>query len=334
MSLPLADELLLHLATSDRRAAEEHCGALVRAGLTLERVVDDGLAPAMDQVGALWEAGVWSVVDEHLATAAAEAALSAAALEGPAPRDRGPVVVGCVEGDWHSLPSRMVAEVLASHGWSVRFLGASSPTDLLVDHLTRQRPQAVVLTCSVVTALPAAMAAVDAVHGLDLPVYVGGRAFGGDPRRAEAIGADGWARDAAGAAELLRSGRSRPRGARDSTARLEACRARRLLMPAWVVDAADELHQGRPPASAGVPDRTGPDLHHLLDTAGVGLLLDDPAVLDEQCAWLVRVLAGHGHPPDAVPDALAALGRTRPPGGHADDLVAALRRVQSDFLAG
>lgn len=334
MSLPLADELLLHLAAPDRQAAAEHCGALVQAGVALERVVDDGLAPAMDQVGALWESGIWSVVDEHLATAAAEAALSAAAFQGPASRTYGEVVVGCVEGDWHSLPSRMVAEVLASHGWSVRFLGASSPTSLLVDHLTRQRPSAVVLSCSLPTALPAAMGAVDAVHDLDLPVYVGGRAFGSSRRRADSIGADGWARDAAGAAALVRPSQDQQGPARDSSVRLEAHWARRVLLPAWVTDAADELNSTAPAAPGGVLDGTGPDLHHVLETASVCLLLDDPTLLDEQCAWLARVLAGHGHPPAAVPIALAALCRTRPPGEHAADIVAALRRAQRQLRAG
>jgi methanogenic corrinoid protein MtbC1 len=45
-------------------------------------------------------------------------------------------VVTCAEGEWHSLPARMVAEVLRLHGWQVTFLGASTPADHLRRLLT------------------------------------------------------------------------------------------------------------------------------------------------------------------------------------------------------
>ena len=82
----------------------------------------------MEQVGQLWQSALWSVIDEHIATGVAETALSAAAVVDRRAPTRGHVVVACVEGDWHSLPARMVAEVLESEGWSVRFLGASHPS--------------------------------------------------------------------------------------------------------------------------------------------------------------------------------------------------------------
>src|SRR5664279_380033 len=46
-ALPLADELLLHLAASDRRTAAQHCTALIGSGMALEHLIDNGLAPAM-----------------------------------------------------------------------------------------------------------------------------------------------------------------------------------------------------------------------------------------------------------------------------------------------
>ena len=53
MSLSLADMVLLDLVTPDRRAAAAHCAALIRSGMTLDQLVDEGLAPAMTQVGSL-----------------------------------------------------------------------------------------------------------------------------------------------------------------------------------------------------------------------------------------------------------------------------------------
>src|SRR3712207_7094162 len=41
--------------------------------------------------------------------------------------ERGHVVVACLDGEWHALAARIVAEVLRVHGWRVTFLGASVP---------------------------------------------------------------------------------------------------------------------------------------------------------------------------------------------------------------
>lgn len=330
MSLPLADVLLLSLAGPDRRAAAAHCATLIRNGMTLDQLVDEGLAPAMTQVGSLWQTAVWTVVDEHTATAVAEAGLSAAAAECDAPRLHGEVVLACAEGDWHSLPARMVAEVLVTHGWPVRFLGASHPTDMLLDHLVRHRPDAVLLSCAVPMALPALMRAVQDIHGLDLPVYVGGRALGSDPRRARALGADGWAPDAVGAVELL-TRRPRHTPNHDVTARLDAYRTRQPLLPGWVDDATGALAALMPVLGGYSPeqrDRTRADLTHLLDMACVTLLLDDPTLLAEQCDWLNDILAARCVPPDAVTHGLTALLGTSPPTAPAHGIDAALRRAR------
>src|SRR5664279_6462173 len=203
MMLVLADELLVELSAPDRRAAAEFCLAQVESGMALSELIDDVLAPAMAQVGTLWQSARWSVVDEHIATGVAETALSAAAAFNRRAHTRGDILVACVEGDWHSLPSRMVAEVLDTEGWSVRFLGASHPTSLLTDYARRHRPQAVLLTCTVPMALPTLLGAVQALHQVPTTVFLGGRALGTTPRRAAALGADGWASNATQAAALL-----------------------------------------------------------------------------------------------------------------------------------
>lgn len=331
MNLPLADELLVHLSTPDRQGAADYCAGLLETGMSLEALVDDGLAPAMRQVGALWESAVWSTADEHLATAAAEAALSRAS-ESRSPHTRGEVVVACVEGDWHSLPPRMVAEVLVAHGWSVRFLGASQPTRMLVEHLARHRPAAVLLGCAVPNALAALLEAVVAVHGLGLPAYVGGNAL--TAQRAIAVGADGFGRTAAGALYLL-----------DHTStvdllvdaavetRLAAHRQRQRLLSPWVADAMDELAAISPALTPGARARTEEDLRHLLDIASVGLLLEDPSLLDDECDWLARVHAPRGHEQPALVDGLLALAQGRPPTEAADPVEQVLRAQRARLAA-
>jgi methanogenic corrinoid protein MtbC1 len=327
----LAEEVLTLLGTQDPHAAAAQLAALVGRGITLEQLVDQGLQPAMVEVGKLWESAEWSVVDEHQATTVAEAALSAAAAECKAAETVGAVVVACVEGDWHSLAARMVAEVLTTHGWAVHFLGASHSTALLLDHLGRRRPQAVLLSCAVPTALPALVAAVRGIHQLRLPVYVGGRALGDGPQRAAATGADGWAASAAEAVSLLTElpVRADPP---DLSARLLEHAARKRLLPAWTRAAGTDLQD--PPAVSKAPtassrERSDADLRHLLDMASVSLLLDDASVLQEQCAWLDRVLGSRAEGAEAVDTALAALRRAAPPGEHARHLDEVLGQAES-----
>lgn len=316
MSDRFVADLMPQLAAGDRRAAARHCVGLMGEGITLEELVDEGLAPAMLAVGRCWETAQWTVADEHLATSTAEVALSAAAAECLPTRRRGEVVVTCVEGDWHSLPSRMLAEVLEAHGWAVRFLGASQPTELLVEHVARYRPDAVVLSCAVPMALPALHRATTLLHALDLPVYVGGTALGDSARRAVALGADGWGRDTHDALALLDAGVRRP-GPGPSAAATEEYRLRHALLPAWSLAALDRLAATMPAVASyteGVREQTRFDLEHVLEMACVSLLVDDPSLLREQDAWLRGVLRARGVPAGALPRGVEALVTTRPDG--------------------
>ena len=321
--LPLAAELLVQLSAPDRRAAADLCVAHIESGTSLRELVEKSLAPAMAEVGGLWQAAIWSVVDEHIATGVAETALSAAARCDRRTSASGEIVVACVEGDWHSLPSRMVAEVLDGEGWSVRFLGASHPTSMLTDYVRRHRPEAVLLSCAVPMALPALVGAVHALHELDTKVFVGGRALGTTPYRAAAVGADGWAAGAP-TSELLAQPMAAARPVAAFT-RLDEHRDLQRLLPAWSESAMTRLSTLMPAVAsfpARAQERTQADLHHLLDMASIAWLLEDESLMIEQCQWLADVLAAYGVPPEALPHGLTALLDTEP--GSA--IVAGLRR--------
>jgi methanogenic corrinoid protein MtbC1 len=108
-----------HLARRDRRSAVRQALGLLDTGASVQDLVQGLLGPAQAEVGRRWEANRWSVADEHAATAITDAVLAALAWRIEAAEDQGHVVVTCAEGEWHSLPARMVAEVLRVHGWLV-----------------------------------------------------------------------------------------------------------------------------------------------------------------------------------------------------------------------
>jgi methanogenic corrinoid protein MtbC1 len=137
---------------------------LLEAGVTVQELVLNLLGPAQAEVGRRWETNQWSVADEHAATAISDAILATLAWRVDAPDDHGQVVVTCAEGEWHSLPARMAAEVLRLQGWPVTFLGAFTPADHLRRFLTEVRPTGVLISCSVPIYLVGAQRSIQAAQ--------------------------------------------------------------------------------------------------------------------------------------------------------------------------
>ncbi len=183
------------------------------AGAGAEDVLLDVIAPVQGKVGAEWAAARFTVAQEHAATAIHDRIIAVMAHRTPAavpPGTSGTVTVACVDGEWHALPARILAEVPRLRGHRVDFLGAQVPTPHLVTHLHQTAPAALALSSSVATRLPAAHAAITAAQATGVPVLAGGAAFGPDGRYARLLGADGWAPDARSAALLLAAGLTRP----------------------------------------------------------------------------------------------------------------------------
>ncbi|MDI5974696.1 cobalamin-binding protein, partial [Amycolatopsis magusensis] len=63
------------------------------------------------RVGLEWAANRLSVAQEHAATAINDRVIAAAVHSRPRPRAvLGRVTVACVDGEWHALPARLLAE--------------------------------------------------------------------------------------------------------------------------------------------------------------------------------------------------------------------------------
>ena len=164
------------------------------------------------------------------------------------------------------------------------------------------------------TALPALLSAVDGLHQLSIPVFVGGRALGPTAHRAALLGADGWAADATGAAELISSVATLAPPA-PAMNRLPAFHDLQLLAADWVERAVDELAIQMPAVASNSPElraRTVLDMRHLVESAGISALLHDESLLADQCSWLQGVLTSRGVPTSALARGLQGLLTTEP----------------------
>lgn len=164
------------------------------------------LAPCLEQIGNEWERGRITVADEHRATAVALGILGRLGpLFGRRGRRRpGAVLLAGAEGDPHSIPLAMVADHVRAEGFDVIHLGADVPLHTLVSVAATAEPMAVGISASTAAGVKNAAKAVRLLHRRvpGVPVLVGGPAIPTE-NSARETGADGWAADAAGAAEMF-----------------------------------------------------------------------------------------------------------------------------------
>ena len=317
IEMPFADaydRYLRCLDAADEYAAVDMALGLLDAGVSAKDVLLGVVAPAQAQVGVWWQRNEWSVAQEHAATHVSERVVAAVATAAHRRPSHGRVVVACMDGEWHALPPRLVAEVLRLDGWEVTFLGASVPAAHLVSYLHRHDPRAVALACALPMRLPQSARMIDACRRADVPILVGGRGFGPDGRWAAKLGVP-WAADASAAAALLAddgaleamlSDGPLPRVAVDGEyAALVAARAD--LIAACAAHLESTMPEMRDYARAQ-RDATLADLGHIVDTLAASVYVDDPDLFGDFLDWLGEVLTSRRvplHSVDATRDALA-----------------------------
>ena len=84
----------------------------------------DLVEPALEEIGRRWAAEGISLAAGYMAGKIAEdALLLAAACDQAIPEEKGPVILGNIEDDYHSLGRKLVAIFLRTAGWKVIDLG-------------------------------------------------------------------------------------------------------------------------------------------------------------------------------------------------------------------
>jgi methanogenic corrinoid protein MtbC1 len=305
----IAEDYLGLVADGDEQGATGLVGELIDDGVPAQRIIVDLIGVTQSRVGDLWAANQWSVAREHAATAVNERALAVVAARTTTRADRGRIVLACVDGEWHGLPARMLAELLRLDGWRVDFLGASVPGRHLITHLHQTGPDAVALSCMIPTRLPRAHAAITACRSAGVPVIAGGRGFGPGGRWAERLGAHAWAGSGEEAVTLLATDWP-PRSMND------------FPMPDGEPFIGDEeythLVRSRPQliatAMARLPvvypaagdydatqiEATTEDMGHIADFLAAALYVGEAAIFTDFTEWTTYVLESRGVPPTAL----------------------------------
>lgn len=297
------------LAVGDRAAAFAVVRDFQAAGSSRLEVLTRLVAPAQYRIGELWATDRWSVAQEHAATAVSEAVVAVLGAEvddgAVETAGRGPVVVSCVEQEFHALPALLVSEHLRAAGVPVSYLGANASAEHLVRHVHQVGPRAVALSSSLGSSLVRVRQQIEAVRETGTPVLVGGAAFDPEGARAGTLGATGYARSGEEVAAAV-AGLPRAVFPADPLTHRGAAEARMVYGEREDISATilvalcgDRLLDTTSPPG-GWPQALHDHLPHVVGAVAGALVTDDARVAGEALSWFEEVLR-HRDAPDDLP---------------------------------
>jgi DNA-binding transcriptional MerR regulator len=154
--------------------------------LTLDTFLADVILPCLREIGDRWEAGELSVAQEHFAANVIRGRLLALARgwgQGQGLR----AVLACAPGEQHDLALICFGLALRQRGWTITFLGSSTPFDTLAETAAALDPELVLVTATSGERLRGSTEALKAI-GAGTRLALAGR--GATEAFARSVGAD------------------------------------------------------------------------------------------------------------------------------------------------
>ncbi len=190
------------------KKVEELTQRALDEGKSASELLNDGLIPAMDEVGKKYEAGEIYVPEMLMAAKAMKAALAILRpiLAETGVEAKGKVVIGTVEGDLHDIGQNLVSIMLEGAGYEVNNLGIDNTKDVFVEAVKETEPDVVAMSALLTTTMIQMPEVIEALKSSGLrdgvKIIIGGAPV--TQEYADQIGADGYAKDAAAAVTLVR----------------------------------------------------------------------------------------------------------------------------------
>jgi methylmalonyl-CoA mutase cobalamin-binding domain/chain len=199
------EELIQTLRTTLMGAKRDEALAattqLMEEGADPVIVLQDGMAAAMFELGAMWSRGevfLPEVVASATLFKLCNDIVEPVLLERGEKKAGAKVLLATVKGDLHDLGKNMVGAMLKTAGFEVIDLGKDTPTEKIVNAVKEHEPQILGLSALLTTTVPQQKVVIEALkaEGLfdTLKVMVGGAPV--TQEWADEAGADGYAPDA------------------------------------------------------------------------------------------------------------------------------------------
>lgn len=185
---------------------EEGTSILLERGWSAENVLNKALVGGMQIVGIDFRDGILFVPEVLLAANAMKGgmAILKPLLAESDVKPLGKMVIGTVKGDIHDIGKNLVAMMLEGAGFEVIDIGINNAVEDYFAALDEHRPDILGMSALLTTTMPYMKVVIDEMvaRGIrdDYIVLVGGAPLNEEFGRA--VGADGYCRDAAQAAEM------------------------------------------------------------------------------------------------------------------------------------
>ena len=180
---------------------------LIEKGVDPVEILNDGLYPGMEVVGAKFKANEMFIPEVLLAAKAMHAAMDVLKplLIETGLSTRGTVVMGTVKGDLHDIGKNLVCMMLEGGGFSVFDLGVDLSLETFINEAKQNKADIVGMSTLLTTTMPSMK---EVVNGIRKDSELRGvkTVVGGAPvtkNFADSIGADGYAPDASNAVDLV-----------------------------------------------------------------------------------------------------------------------------------
>lgn len=178
------------------------------SGLDVQTVLNEGLMPGMDHVGVEFRAGNMFVPEVLRSSRALQSAmdiLKPLLVESGAER-RGKVLLGTVQGDLHNIGKNLVGMMCEGAGFEIIDLGKDVSPEDFVEGVKKHEPHIVGMSALLTTTMRAMEHTINALEEAgvrdQVKIIVGGAPL--TQEFAAKIGADGYASNAASAAEMAK----------------------------------------------------------------------------------------------------------------------------------
>jgi len=202
------EELQEALIEGDTDELLEQVEALLQQGVAPVAIIGDGMMGAMSIVGDRFASNEMFVPEVLMCANAMNQAVDRLKplMEGVKVDTKGRVVIGTVKGDLHDIGKNLVAMFLESSGFDVLDLGVDVSPEQFIG-AAREGAQIIAMSALLTTTMPVMAQVIQELKELEMRdqvhVIVGGAPL--SQEYADRIGADGYSKDAAGAARLCAS---------------------------------------------------------------------------------------------------------------------------------
>jgi len=170
---------------------------LLKLGMAPNEILDEGLIPALEEVGRMFEEGTYFVPEMLVAAKAMQGAMGQLAplIAEQGIQPIGTFVMGTVHGDIHDIGKDLCNIMLEGAGYKVIDLGVNVSSERFVEAIKEHQPDALGMSAFLTTTMPMLKTNIEVINRSGVrdrtKLYVGGAPV--TLEYSKSIGADGYA---------------------------------------------------------------------------------------------------------------------------------------------